>query len=254
MYKDELIKAGLSESEAKIYEYLLQNGESNALAIINGTELKRGNCYNVLESLVIKGLILETDTNKIAHWKIEDPQALVKNVENEKKNLDFKINNISNILPSIIQKWNLSTHRPVATYYEGQSGFEAIVADTLTSKTEILQYLDLEIADKNFRQLSEEQVKKRAKLGIIKKILAIDNEYTRNFYKDLKEGAESHVRLIKAGNMDFNVTMFIYDSKVAYVNMIQGNIIGLIIHDPNIYNMHKIVFENLYSVSSDVKG
>ena len=52
MYKDNLTSIGLTDNEANVYEWLLHNGEMSAGDIIDGTGLKRGNTYNVLEALV----------------------------------------------------------------------------------------------------------------------------------------------------------------------------------------------------------
>ncbi|HCC06451.1 TPA: hypothetical protein DEP94_03820 [Candidatus Nomurabacteria bacterium] len=246
MHIEHLINAGLTESEAIIYDYLLKNGESSAGEIIKQTDLKRGNTYNVLDSLVGKGIVAFQEKNKVSHFRIENPRALLEYIERDRQSIDNKKSAIESILPSLISHYQLNTNKPVVTYYEGREGFAYILNDTLTSKTEVLQYADIEIIETRFKKESDDHVKKRGDLHIEKKLLITDSPFTRNLYNTLKEEATSHVRVIKPSDKPFNVVMFIYDNKISYLTLVENKTLGVIIEDTNIYEMHKHIFMCLY--------
>ncbi len=253
MYKDELKNVGLSDGEAAIYSYLLQKGERSAGDIIDGTSLKRGNTYNLLESLVGKGLIVQSEKNKIAHFKVENPRAILDYIDRNAREFDHQKAAITALLPSLTSTYQLSTNKPVVSYYEGREGFAHILNDTLTSKTEVLQYADIEIIETRFKNESDNHVKKRGKLNIEKRLLVIDSPFTRNLYASLNEDAVSHVRAIEKGDTPFDVTMYIYDGKVSYTTLIQDKIIAVIIEDVNIYNMHKHLFDVMYKKAPSIR-
>lgn len=254
MYKEELKNIGFSEGEADVYAYLLKSGEKSASDIIDGTGLKRGNTYNILESLVNKQVVLQSEKNKVAHFRIENPRALLDYVDNKKRDLDNKKVTIEALLPSLVSTYQLTTNKPVVSYYEGKEGFAHILNDTLTSKTEVLQYADIEIIETRFKKESDDHVKKRGKLNIEKRLLVIDSPFTRNLYASLNEDTVSHVKAIEKGDAPFDVTMYIYDGKVSYTTLIKEKIVAVIIEDMNIYNMHKHLFNVMYKNAPAIRG
>lgn len=253
MYKEELKNIGFSEGEADIYVYLLKNGQKPAGDIITGTGLKRGNTYNILEALVAKKLISQQEKNKVAHFHVENPRALLDYIDQKKTDLDNKKIMTESLLPSLVSTYQLTTNKPVVSYYEGKEGFAHILNDTLTSKTEVLQYADIEIIETRFKKESDDHVKKRGKLNIEKRLLVIDSPFTRSLYASLNEDAVSHVKAIEKGNTPFDVTMYIYDGKVSYTTLIQEKIIAVIIEDINIYTMHKHLFDVMYKKAPSIR-
>lgn len=253
MHKEYLQQAGLSEGEALVYDYLLKNGERSAGEVIEKTSLKRGNTYNILESLVVKGLIVQHDKNKVAHFRVEDPRALLNLIDRNKEMLETKRKAVESILPSLVSQYQLSTNKPVVSYYEGRAGYAHILADTLTSKTEVLQYADIEIIETHFRKESDDHVQKRATLHIEKRFIVIDSPFTRNLYANLNEEAVSKVKAIEKGESPFDVAMHIYDGKVSYATLVQGKIVAVIIEDVHIYNMHKHLFDVMYNKASPIR-
>ena len=252
MHKEYLQQAGLSEGEAIVYDYLLKNGECSAGDVIEKTNLKRGNTYNILESLVVKGIIVQQDKNKVAHFHVEDPRALLNLIDRNKEMLETKRKAVEGILPSLISQYQLTTNRPVVSYYEGREGFMKVLNDPLTSKTEVLQYCDVEIFETTFKKENDEHVHKRGNLNIVKKLIVLDTEFTRNLYRNLEEKAESHVHAIPPNEKTFDVALFVYDGKVSYLTLVKDKVVGVIIEDQRIYEMHRHLFMILYEKSKSI--
>ena len=165
-------------------------------------------------------------------------------IDRNKEALEHKRATIESIIPALISKFNLSTNKPVVSYYEGENGIEYVINDTLTSNTELLQYMDLDEIHKHIKSISKNYLEKRVSRSISKKIITLDSEYARNYYKDAKDLTET--KFIERGQYRFDVSMHIYDNKVSYFSFANGKLIGVIIEDSKIYEMHKKVFLELF--------
>lgn len=249
MHIEHLINAGLTEGEATIYDYLLKNGETSAGEIIRYTNLKRGNTYNIMDSLVAKGLVAYQEKNKVAHFRIENPRALLDYIERDRQSIENKRAAIESILPSLISHYQLNTNKPVVSYYEGEDGIAKVIADTLTAKGEIMQYMDLEEIHKHIKKISMGYLEKRKELGLKKKILCLNSVYAVDYYKDRAKTEDTEVRFINKCDAKFDVSMHIYDNKVSYFSFAGGKLIGVIIDDQNIANMHRHIFNDLFDKS-----
>lgn len=245
MHQDYLISAGLSEGEAKVYDFLLKSGEKPASDVIEKTGLKRGNTYNILESLVVKGLVVQQDKNKIAHFRVENPRALLELFERNKAELETKRHAVEAVLPSLISQYQLSTNKPVVSYFEGEKGIEQVVNDTLTSKGEILQYMDYDQIHTHIKHIATNYLKKRKELGLNKKIIILNGPEAKKYYSEPKELTE--VRFIEKSDRSFGVSMHIYDNKVSYFSFIDDKKIGVIIDDEKIASMHRDLFLTLFN-------
>ena len=97
------------------------------------------------------------------------------------------------------------------------------------------------VVEKHIPDISREFAKARQKLGLKKKNIGIDTPENRaeieGYYTDVTEE-----RLIPWSTAEFGTVMQIYDSKISYMTLGE-QMIGVIVADPHIYEMHKSLFE-----------
>lgn len=74
--QDVLTTAGLTDTQAAVYIFLLENGESSPPAIARKLSLTRTNAYKILDNLIELGLVRKTEINKKFVYMAEDPIAL----------------------------------------------------------------------------------------------------------------------------------------------------------------------------------
>lgn len=252
MYKDLFTSLGLSANEAIVYEYLLKNGESSAGAIIKKTPLKRGVIYNCLEELTKKDLITEQHMaktkggGKIAYFAPNHPQKLEEYVENEKSRLEKVQKTLDLSLPAILSDFNLISGKPGVKFYEGIEGIKKVLADSLTAKSTIYSYADLEAVVTHIDNINRAYVKKRDELGLKKKVIFIDSPFARKYLKNYHRET-TYMKFIDHKLYPFNSIMQIYDGKISYVTLSKNSKIGVIIEDKNIYQMHKSIFKYVWS-------
>ncbi|MEK9135166.1 MAG: helix-turn-helix domain-containing protein [Patescibacteria group bacterium] len=242
MYKDLFIQCGLNSNEAVVYEYLIKNGESPASDIIKKTPLKRGVVYNTLSDLAKKGLINETKKKKIAYFSPEHPEKLIDYLNSQGGNIQKAQKNLGANIPDITSQFRLVSGKPGVKFFEGIAGIKKVLEDSLTSKTPIDTYADVEAIVKYIDKINREYVRQRDKLGIKKRAIILDSAFSRNYLKDYHRET-TDMRFISRNLYPFNSIMQIYDNKISYITLSDKSMIGVIIEDKNIYQMHKSIFQ-----------
>jgi sugar-specific transcriptional regulator TrmB len=242
-----LRQLGLSEHQIAIYEHLLASGAQKAGTIAKNTPLKRGLVYKTLEDLVELGIIEKNEPESgVATFVPLHPSALKGLAESRVRTAQDTQNYLESEIGTLISQYNLTNNKPGIEFYEEEEGVRKVTFDTLTSKTNIYTYTDLEQVDKYVKKMNEEYKKQREKLDLGKKILLVDSDYTKKAfanYDPMKTNLD--VRLVK-GVPHFAAAMQIYDNKVSYVTLSDEKMIGIIIQDKSIYDMHKALFKSMW--------
>jgi sugar-specific transcriptional regulator TrmB len=251
MFEQSLIQLGLTYTQSAVYEVLLKNGALPAGKIAKKTEFKRGLVYKILDDLMTAGLVQkEEEKGKVAIFEVKHPLELRDFAEKkQQKARDAKVA-LEGILPAIISEFNLASQKPGILFFEGENGIKEVINDTLSSRTDIYTYADMEEINKHIKKINAEYAKKRNRLKIGKKVLLVDSEYTQEFLKKY-EKSNLDIRFVK-NIPHFATVMQIYDNKVSYVTLAQDKMMGVIIQNPSIYFMHKALFENMWENAKNV--
>lgn len=127
MNAETLEKVGLSPNEARVYLALLELGPSLAGKITEKSKVNRRTVYDVIESLIDKGLasyIIEAN-RKI--FEATDPTRFLDLLKEREKE-------IKDVLPELMAKRASSKKAQEATLYRGKKGIKAIFEDILEYK------------------------------------------------------------------------------------------------------------------------
>lgn len=250
-----LIEGGLSEDQALVYQSLLERGPQKASNLTNWTGIKRGLTYKILEQLENMGLVSKKGgKGAVTTFSASHPSLLLNKLEKDKKNLELATETVKYGLGSFISQFNLQQGKPNIQFFEGKEGIEKVLEDTLTSQTEILTYVDMEIVEKYFKEINDEYVIKREKKNIQKRILAIENEFSINlFSKWYNENPDffkvTNIKMAKTPITEIEGAIQIYDDKIGIITVSDTNLISIIIEDARISKLFKSMFEALYSTS-----
>lgn len=245
-----LKKAGLSESQAVVYEALLSLGGERAGSLAKHVPLKRTLVYRVLEDLQGLGLIEKDEKpGAVAVFIPRHPSALRSLIERREKEAREAEQVLGGLLPSLTSQFNLKSGSPGVLVYEGKEGIEKVLEDSLTSKTEVLTYADIEPIVKYVDAINRRYASRRDKLGIDKRALLLDTPFAREYMQNYHR-LSTDVRLVTLEKVaPFQSAMEIYDNRVAYITFAPDKMMGVIIHDPYLYEMHKYLFEYAWKMS-----
>jgi sugar-specific transcriptional regulator TrmB len=251
MYESTLQKAGLTESQAKIYEVVLKQGLSSAGEISQASGLKRGLTYKVLEELEALQLIQRIVPKKgVASFEPCHPVRLTELAEEKEKQAKNAQVILRGVLEQLTSDFNLISERPGVLFYEGKEAVKKIAADSLTASGEILSYIDNEALDKYWPKENKAYVHKRIERNIKKRLISPDTPYTRKIARDFCDQL-IEARVIPVTQAFETVTQ-IYGNKVSFLTLGEKATIGIIVDDAHITKMHRTIFEYVWSAATPI--
>ena len=115
---------GLSPNEAKIYEALLQHGESTVSYIAVVAKVHRRNAYDAIERLIDKGLCFQIFSTKENLYNAVDPEKLLELIRE-------KEDQFQKVLPVLKEKFGKRFAPEEAYIYRGIEGQKNIFRDML---------------------------------------------------------------------------------------------------------------------------
>lgn len=230
---------GVDPKEASIYLSALETGSSPVSAIASKARMNRVTAYGILEKLVKKGMVNFMIKHRVKYFHATDPELLLK--EFQKSVSDFK-----KALPDLKRLYGETPH-PRVNYFEGVEGIKTIYQDTLTAKTEILNFCNSREIREFWPEYDHEYVAERVKRKIYLRGIAPGDEYGE---KVRAEDSRMHreIRLIPEKDYNFSNDVNIYDDKVAIISF-RYEPIGMIIESEEIASTQRTIFEMVWDFS-----
>ncbi|MBI4127122.1 hypothetical protein HY463_00265 [Candidatus Peregrinibacteria bacterium] len=230
---DVLIDLGLTDKESRVYLAALELGPSPASEIALRSKTNRVSCYDILEKLIRRGFISTYIQNKVTYFNAIDPDEI-------RNNYRQKYMNLKSALPDL-RRLHGKTPHPRVRYYEGLEAIKKIYADTLTSKTEILNYADSKSIRQFWPDYDEEYVSQRVKKKIYLRGIAPRDAHGEAV---VSKNSVSHreIRLVPNGEFSFANEINIYDDKVSIISFGKNALHGMIIESPEIADTQRAIF------------
>lgn len=227
-----LIGLGLNEKEAKLYLSCAEKGTAPVSAVAAGAKINRVTAYDILEKLKQKGFVNFFTKDKTKYFSCTPPEIVLE--EFERRTNDFRRN-----LP-VFKRITGQTNHPRIRYFEGLEGIKMMYADTLTSKTEILNFSNSHEIRADWPNYDQDYVeKRRSKKIFLRGICPLDEEGRAVHADDKKYYRE--IKLIPKNIFPFTNEINIYDDKVA-ITSFKDELIGMIIESAEIANSQRAVF------------
>ncbi|MCF7872124.1 hypothetical protein K9L97_03755 [Candidatus Woesearchaeota archaeon] len=127
MHEETLREAGLSSNEAKVYEALLEIGESSVQNISLKAKVHRRNTYDALSKLEEKGLVSEVFVKGEKRYKAITPTKLIELLKEKEEK-------INKILPELEAKHKEKEEKEEAYFYRGTEGFKVYLQNILETR------------------------------------------------------------------------------------------------------------------------
>jgi sugar-specific transcriptional regulator TrmB len=237
-------KLGLNDKEIKVYLTLLEYGAISVRSLAELADLNRGTAYDILKSLQEKGLVSYFHQDTKQKFVAEDPNSLVKLVENKEKELQKVKDNFGDLIPELKALQDKGGNLPTTKFYEGIKGIREILGDLLLtmSEQEIKEYFVYSAteASADLNQAFPDFTKQRIKKGISVKAIS------------MAEGGATHGLDERKwlGTKEESATfILIYGNKAAFISRdAKGNPVGVIIENKMIYETQKIIFLKLWDL------
>lgn len=124
MYQEILEGLGLSPNEGKIYEALVESGETSISAVALSANIHRRNAYDAMHRLVEKGLVFQIFSPTENKYNAVDPDKLIELLGEKQRQLE-------QALPDLKRKFHRRVAPDEAYIYRGLEGQKNIFRDML---------------------------------------------------------------------------------------------------------------------------
>ncbi len=232
-----------------MYELLLEKGPTKPSDLVEPSGLGRGNVYNVLQQLVAQGLVQLREQAKFQTYEAVDPtqlRSLLERKQAETKRLESVF---LSTLPQLTSTFNLTTGKPAIQMFEGLSGMESALLDSLQAKNEILTYFDPEAMTSVFADMNKSYIKQRIKAEVKKRILLPSSEQSKH-YKQLMQNAWTDIRLVTNLTMGFGTAVEIYNDKVSFHTLNPEQPMAFIVENSAVAAFHRALFQAQWATAS----
>ena len=236
-----LSELNLTDSEIKIYKFLLNYGKSSVGDISKKTEIHRRNVYDCLDRLIKKGFASYIEENNIKVYSITNPKTIMQKLEDKK-------NYFENVLPELLNKFNSNHNKSETQFFSGKEGLKQIFEDQINIEKEILISASnvkiTEILKYYFEQFDMKRKEKNINVKIIFDLNILENKEIK---KELAKIPLAKIKYIK----NFNSTQmseYVYGDNVAIV-VWSENPIGILIREREIAKAYREKFELIWNIS-----
>lgn len=113
-----------------MYMSLVSLGKATASQIANELKIPRQTIYYIVEGLIEKGVLDQTDENGVKKF-IANPYKLEDILENRQKILEKGKESLKEEIPKLITKKNAGLELPKVEYYQGREGLERLFGSIL---------------------------------------------------------------------------------------------------------------------------
>ena len=224
---------GLNASEITVYLFLLENGLSTPPIVSRGTKIARTNCYNILQSLKEKDLILEQIVKNKKTYLASDPESLLRGWQKKKETIE-------QIIPDLRSLYKTQKNKPKIRFYEGVGQIKEIYRLSLEAKqimalgsTNKIEQLMPGFLDEYFTE-----IKKR---GIIfYDLLTADSKSIAGEDKNLLKGLYEF-KLLPSEYKDQPTDILIWDNNIALSTLEEPVFATVLTHKP-LADTFKMIF------------
>lgn len=245
-----LEKSGLSDKESLIYMALLELGGAYPSRIAEYTGLNRSTVYMLLTQMGIKGLVNEIEKRNKLFYQVEPPSRLVRSAKMKLGLVQEEIESAQRILPDLEGLLSMAD-KPRITYFEGIDGVLEIYATHINVKKpyEMLAWANVrEVEELLPQDFFRNYIKTKNQKGISSRGIFPDHEMDRTFleraYADFRQDILPNVRFIDKDKFPYKSEITVYGEKnVSIINLGKEKLTGVIIEDPTIHGLMKMIFE-----------
>ncbi len=249
MYQSILEGLGLSPNEAKIYEALVEHGESSVSDISVAAKIHRRNAYDAIERLIDKGLCFQIFSTTENRYNAVDPDKLTELLAEKQQSLQ-------EALPSLKKKFG-SRYAPEEAYmYRGFEGQKNIWREILRVNDDVMtigakaQWFD-PVLDGPRKAFFKEANRKKIKFNLLfdHEIKSQIPDFTKNYPAPLKYRflpKEYSTKSIMNVFGDYVVTF-----AGASIKKMDEDTTFFIIHSKDLAESYRTWFKYMWEQSSD---
>lgn len=211
-----LQKAGLTESQAKGYLALIQNGPSTPVQLAQKTDESRTNAYAIADKLAELGLATKEEEPKV-RYKAKHPSSVEALAEKRRKVVMQNERAVKQGLSELVNLFYMHSELPGTRTLQGVEGIKTVYRDTLATKEPIyLLRTTADVPDLG-QEFLDNYRKQRAEAGIHTHALTPDTPVARQNMAKEDEQMLFHRTFLPNNCYTAPVEIDIYGHKAAFI-------------------------------------
>jgi sugar-specific transcriptional regulator TrmB len=231
---------GLSDKEIRVYLSLLGLGVSKVQGIAKHSKLLRTTVYEILESLIGKGLVSYSIKSGVRHFEAAEPSKLRYMVEEKRRK-------VLGIMPELEAIAKGVKEKPRVETYEGREGLKTFMRNVIREKMKEMHAFGAEGKFRDmFGYFFTSWDRERVKNGIVLRI--IYNERVRD--KKLREGIPHSSMRFLPSRYKFPSTTIVYGDNVGIV-LWSAEPLAISIKSGEIAKSYENFFELLWDIAHE---
>jgi predicted transcriptional regulator len=171
----DLTKIGLTEGEIKIYDALLELGETTRTELAKKSGISPSKIYDVVNRMMEKGIVSSVKKQGILHFSAANPDRLKDFLEKKEEEIKSEKLVVDALLPSLMARYMEKEEKTDVEVFYGWEGMRTVYSDIVKSlKKGDQNYifgaslgLDPKQADIHFSKYNQEVEKKGYTINII---------------------------------------------------------------------------------------
>ena len=223
----DLKKIGLTEGEIRIYDALLDLGESTRTVLAKKSGVSPSKIYDVANRLLEKGIISSVKKDGIIHFRAANPYRINYFIEQKEDELKKEKLVAKQIMPILLLKFNQKPEDIDVEVFQGWEGMKTAYMDMAREISRNgLNYVfgasmgkDPKRADRLFEEHNKRMSKKNYKLRII------FNEDMRNYAPRIKKYLDDPNHKVRFLHQETFIEFNFYEDTVLFVVLLQKPIV-----------------------------
>jgi sugar-specific transcriptional regulator TrmB len=236
-----LQKLGLQEKEASVYLAALEIGIASPVSTIaKKAGVNRTTAYDVMDTLVHKGIVISNFKRGIRYYEALPPAKLIAYLKEQSDRFARLAEEANTMLPELQTHYRALAGRPKVYFYEGEEGLIRVYEETLSSSEEILAYASDQANQEAIPWYFPKYYKRRAAKKIPIRALFPDSPEDRERHSLDKEEMRRS-RLVPKSILSFTPEVNFFDNKIMIADWKEK--LGIIIESAEIVKVFKQTFE-----------
>lgn len=223
----------LSDKEIDVYLAILELGSVPASVIGKRTGIVRSTTQYTCQQLTQKGLLRSITRGNTFLYSAESPEKLVYLLDQQKKDLEVKEDNVKRIIGDLKKRMNPKILLPRVQFIEGEDNMISLYREMLDQKEPIYNaFLKRDnITDKFGRFMDRQFVPQRIQRGI--RAFVLLNDESEGAEEALRTDKESKrvTLLVPTKDFPFDADIDLYGNKVAFYSYRKNDLTGVIIEN-----------------------
>lgn len=125
----DLKKIGLTEGELKIYDALLELGETTRTQLAKKSGISPSKIYDVANRLIEKGIISSVKKNGVLHFNAGDPERIKDFLQQKEQELQNEKSIVDQLLPTLLLKYKKTKEEVNVEVFYGWDGMRTVYQD-----------------------------------------------------------------------------------------------------------------------------